>query len=201
MPDKKLTDNEIIDGFNHCLYNKNNSCEGCCFKDVVCDASLNGKITTLRMVAEVLNRLQAENKRLSTLAKLGNTRANDYRVMRDRALKAEAEVERLKKSNRNWRRKAQRLKEKNTVVLLKPENAKFENLEHFETRQISKEMLPAIVRRAKAEAYKECIEKVKEKAYTYSDITGYRSTVVDVCEIDGVYEELVGDNNAEAEKP
>lgn len=79
MPDKKLTDNKIIDGFNHCLYNKNNSCEGCCFKDVVCDASLNGKITTLRMVDEVLNRLQAEN-------------------------------ERLKKSNRNWRRKVQRLR-------------------------------------------------------------------------------------------
>ena len=62
MPDKKLTDNEIIDGFNHCLYNKNNSCDGCCFKGVVCDASLNGKIITLRMVAEVLNRLQAENE-------------------------------------------------------------------------------------------------------------------------------------------
>jgi hypothetical protein len=47
---------------------------------------------------------------------------------------------------------------------------------------------------AKAEAYKEFVEKVKEKAYTYSDITGYQSTVVDVCEIDGVYEELVGED-------
>ena len=45
---------------------------------------------------EEVNRLQAENKRLSTLAELGNTRAHDYRVMRDRALKAEAENERLK---------------------------------------------------------------------------------------------------------
>ncbi len=51
---------------------------------------------------------------------------------------------------------------------------------------------------AKTEAYKECIEKVKEKAYTYSDITGYQSTVVDVCEIDGVYEELVGEDNVQA---
>ena len=57
--------------------------------------------------------------------------------------------------------------------------------------------LKNIRKQIKAEAYKECIEKVKEKAYTYSDITGYRSTVVDVCEIDGVYEELVGDNNAD----
>lgn len=44
---------------------------------------------------DLINRLKAENERLSTLAKLGNTRANDYRVMRDRALKAEAENERL----------------------------------------------------------------------------------------------------------
>ena len=51
----------------------------------------------------------------------------------------------------------------------------------------------------KAEAYKECIEKVKEKAYTYSDITGYQSTVVDVNEINGVYEELVGKDNASLE--
>lgn len=47
---------------------------------------------------------------------------------------------------------------------------------------------------AKAEAYKEFAKRSKEKAYTYSDITGYQSTVVDVNEIDGVYEELVGED-------
>ena len=47
--------------------------------------------------AELIERQAAEIKRLSTLAELGNTRANDYRVMRDRALKAEAENERLAK--------------------------------------------------------------------------------------------------------
>ena len=36
-------------------------------------------------------------KRFEVLAELGNMRANDYRVMRDRALKAEAEVEKLQK--------------------------------------------------------------------------------------------------------
>ena len=51
---------------------------------------------------EMCDRLQAENKRLTTLAELGNTRANDYRVMRDRALKAEAEIERLKKEVAYW---------------------------------------------------------------------------------------------------
>lgn len=75
--------------------------------------------------AELIERQAAEIKRLSTLAELGNTRANDYRVMRDRALKAEAENERLAKG---W---------KADVIL---------------------------TANVKAEAYKECIEKVKEKS-------------------------------------
>ena len=45
----------------------------------------------------------------------------------------------------------------------------------------------------KTVAYKEFAERLKEKAYTYSDITGYQSTVVDVCEIDGTYKEMVGE--------
>ena len=46
---------------------------------------------------DLINRQKAEIERLTTLAKLGNMRANDYRVMRDRAIKAEAEIERLEK--------------------------------------------------------------------------------------------------------
>lgn len=47
---------------------------------------------------------------------------------------------------------------------------------------------------ARAEAIKEFAERLKEKSYTYSSITGYKSTVVDVCEIDGVMEEMVGED-------
>lgn len=50
----------------------------------------------IERLSKEVDRLQAENKRLSTLAELGNKRANDYRVMRNRALKAEAENESLK---------------------------------------------------------------------------------------------------------
>ena len=88
MTDKKLTDNEIVDGFNHCLYNKNNSCEGCCFKDVVCDASLYGKITTLRMVAEVINRLQADKQNLEIELKAMRGAANSYKAENDKLKKA-----------------------------------------------------------------------------------------------------------------
>ena len=57
--------------------------------------------------------------------------------------------------------------------------------------------LKNIRKQIKAEAYKEFAERLKEKAYTYSDITGYQSTVVDVNEIDGVYEEMVAREEAE----
>ena len=46
-----------------------------------------------RLALDLINRKNAEIERLSVVAHLGNARANDYRVMRDRAFKAEAEIE------------------------------------------------------------------------------------------------------------
>ena len=102
MPDK-LTDKEIVKALE------------CVPSDVVCNVGED--YITVTDILDLINRQQAENekneniirladktietanaeiKRLSTLAELGNMRANDYRAMRDRALKAEKEVERLK---------------------------------------------------------------------------------------------------------
>lgn len=64
MPDKKLTDNEIIEGFEHCL--KNNSCNGCVFKKTnICDGSLEDKIKTLKIVDDVVNSQKAEIEKLN----------------------------------------------------------------------------------------------------------------------------------------
>ena len=60
----KFTDEEIIKSFNHCLNSTDNNCDPCVFKSVVCDRTLRGKIETLKLVADVFNRLQAENERL-----------------------------------------------------------------------------------------------------------------------------------------
>ena len=60
------------------------------------DLSEDGRGLSVEDLFKEISRLKAEVERLSTLAELGNTRANDYRVMRDRALKAESENERLK---------------------------------------------------------------------------------------------------------
>ena len=87
----------------------------------------------------------------------------------------------------------ERLKEKSTVVLLKPRNAQFENLEHFETRQISKEMLPAIVRRTKAEAYKEFAEKLHEELRMYGTKDKFNKAVF-LNVVDRVKKEMVGED-------
>jgi hypothetical protein len=60
-------------------------CERCGAKTRVCIENLQNNIAEK----------QAEIERLTTLSELGKMRADDYRVMRDRALKAEAEIERL----------------------------------------------------------------------------------------------------------
>ena len=47
----------------------------------------------------------------------------------------------------------------------------------------------------KAEAIKEFAERLKATCYTYSDICGYQSTVIDINEIDNLVKEMVGDEN------
>lgn len=91
MTDRKLTDVEIIDGFNHCLNTPN--CDGCGFKGEICNGSLDGKIITLRMVAEVLNRQKAENDWLKNEL---IDRNNAFLKVKTQLLNAEAEIERLR---------------------------------------------------------------------------------------------------------
>jgi hypothetical protein len=46
-----------------------------------------------------------------------------------------------------------------------------------------------------AEAIKEYIEKLKSKAYLENGVTGYQEMVVDVRDIDEIYDEMVGESN------
>ncbi len=46
------------------------------------------------------------------------------------------------------------------------------------------------LQQAKSEAIKEFAEQLKETAYSYSDISGYRSTVVDADSIDNLVKEM-----------
>ena len=61
MPDKKLTDNEIVKGLELCLKNE---CEKCCFNgSEVCQIEL------MKLLFDLINRLQAENERLKNAYK------------------------------------------------------------------------------------------------------------------------------------
>ena len=52
-----------------------------------------------------------------------------------------------------------------------------------------------LIAKAKAEAYKECIEKLKEKEEHYDTADGYEGYMVDVKDIDNLYKELAGEKN------
>ena len=138
---------------------------------------------------EQLAEKNAEIKRLKTLAELGNMRANDYRVMRDRALKAEAEVERLKeevsfgqRTCREWAESCDELTEKLNGAIagqetlqkalaekiaeierLREEKAKFDNTILYNLEQVNK-----IVEKAKAELAEDFEEEFFVGGVTYS---------------------------------
>jgi hypothetical protein len=86
MSEKKLTEAEIMKALELCG-KRSNGCADCPYFGIGGHDKLN------RDILDLINRKNAENERLSVVAHLGNLRADGYRVMRDRALKAEAEIE------------------------------------------------------------------------------------------------------------
>ena len=96
----KFTDEEVIKALKCCLNSRHlMSCQECCFhgKSVNCVYWLEYN------ALDLINRQKAEIERLTTLAELGQMRANDYRAMRDKAKTAKAEAikefaERLKQT-------------------------------------------------------------------------------------------------------
>ena len=124
------------------------------------------EVMSLVLAVGEINRQKAEIERLTVLAKLGNTRANDYRVMRDRALKAEAEIERL-----------QKIIDKAATDMADIKTA------------INK--VDVINEHIKSEAYKEFAERLKEEAYPDDSIC--TQMVVAVEDIDNLLKELEGE--------
>lgn len=189
MPDKKLTDSEItIKALKEILDVM--LCEG----DLQRTSTINHAIDLINRLQAKLEKcekvehfadktiatLQAENKRLSTLAELGNKRANDYRVMRDRALKAEAEIERLEAECDKQYEIAE--------ATIRAEIADGGTSCHWCEDIIKKN--------AKSEAYKEFAEKLAEKAKTEFP----KLQVVTVKDINSLLKELVGEGNGKEEK-
>jgi len=184
MPDKKLTDSEIVKALDVLK-----SWQKLAYhNDDGTDEDSHELYEALTLVLDLINRLQAENEkneniirladktietanaeieRLSTLAELGNKRANDYRVMRDRALKAEAENDTLKNVIKN--------------TFLEKAGCNIDPLAEI-----------------KAEAYKECIEKVKEKSkkseIVCSGALVATSYLISAKNLNNLLKELVGED-------
>lgn len=80
---------------------------------------------------------------------------------------------------------------KSTVDLINRQKAEAERLENIKfPYRIQVETSKKIENEIKSEAIKEFAEQLKETAYSYSDISGYRSTVVDADSIDNLVKEM-----------
>ena len=122
MPDKKLTDLEIVKALEWHLNNENNCAE--CPLVVIKNSTTYCVDVLLQNALDLINRLKEKNsnltsdltslqndlisakaeiERLTVLADLGNVRANDYRAMRDKCKTAKAEA---------YKEFAERLKDK-----------------------------------------------------------------------------------------
>lgn len=169
MTDKKLTDSEIKKALE----------ESISFDEPYESDFTLIRIEYIKNALDLINRLRAENKRLSTLAELGNTRANDYRVMRDRALKAEAENSNLTSdltSLKNYLISADVENERLKIRLRKAEHQLDDAMKMYNT--------------IKAEAYKEFAERLKERPTADKDVQ-----YVFELKIDNLLKELEGNSN------
>ena len=111
-------------------------------------------------VLSLITRQKEEIERLTTLAELGKVRANDYREMRDKLKKANAEIERL--------------------------TAMVEAAEDYMHPLPFKNAFDEEIEKAKSEARKEFAERLKEKKYN----TEFVTPVVDVEDIDNLLKEM-----------
>ena len=87
---------------------------------------------------------------------------------------------------------------KDVFDLINRQKAEIERLKrdvviHEHVHEESNAAYQILVKQAKSEVIKEFAKRLKSQAYSYSDICGYRSTVVDVAEIDGVLKEMTGE--------
>lgn len=128
----------------------------------------------------------------------------------------EHEFNRIEEENANYSRNNRSLTEAVTEMqkVLKKQNAEIEKLTykfecllcHATGSKLSKstyslrtmeiavnDEVQQCCEEAKSEAIKEFADRLKATCYTYSDICGYKSTVIDINEIDNLVKEMVGD--------
>ena len=79
----------------------------------------------------------------------------------------------------------------NLIYIIKKQNEEIETLKKELMKcKLEKEIIYNLGMEIKSVAIKEFAERLKENCYTYSDICGYQSTVVDVNHINNLVKEM-----------
>ncbi len=94
MPDKKLTDSDIIKALGCCADDTDDSCQHCPLKEE-CYANAGGTEDIKQLALDLINRLQAENERLcqigGDLLSSGSKLFQETKVIKAEAVKEFAE--------------------------------------------------------------------------------------------------------------
>ena len=172
--DKKLTDKEIVKALVFLESKSKGHCQNCAYENSEsCDICIFSKIL---LVVDEINRLQAEKEHYSRKEKvLAETIYNYKQALEE----AKAENERLKNDLKEIGEDYERLD--NTVT----NGAEVCHNCHLKYAEK--------IKQAKAEAYKECIEKVKEN-FT-EQFCGQKYDLIHSW-FNNVLKELVGEDNA-----
>ena len=170
MPDKKLTDKEIVKALEICSTYKA-SCKNCpAFVKV--DRSNCKKV--LIGAKDLINRLQAENERVRAKCETRTQEKLELgRIYTQKLKTANAEIERLK--------------EENTILSQNADTAFQDGLN--KAQELYAEQIKSEI---KAEAYKECVEKAKENCEV-CEVDGELKVVITETNLNNLLKELVGD--------
>ncbi len=137
-------DYEIVRGVE-CCFRDQVECDNCPYKGIEnCEAILKGEVATF---------LESKLETIDYILEQWNN--------------AEKEIKGLKKSNRNWRRKVQRLRAENKLLIDNDVSNKYPICVLVEKGRIYTRTLEDyenLIGDISAEAYKECIKKVKENS-------------------------------------
>jgi ubiquinone biosynthesis protein COQ9 len=163
MPDKKLTDNEIIKALKDLL------------EVMLCEGDLQ-RVSTVSHAIEHINRLQEKNSNLTS----------DLTSLQNDLISAKAEIERLH----------------SILLSFTDEVHTWSNKKGYDTTELSLISILGesknIKANIKAEAYKECIDKIKNELRNIAKIEWQDNYfyLVGTAFFDNILKELVGDSDA-----
>ncbi len=166
MPDKKLTDSEIVKALECCKNGTLNDCDGCpCFNDEDTDTARECVENLMSNSLDLINRLQEK-----------------YEEAEDTIQFADKEIKRLNAENESLKAEKKQANRELSHICRLYDNLKAENEKlKIENSSLSKEIIDT-----KIEMYKQCIEEMREKIVNTPvdvDLTGktneYRAGYLD----------------------